>query len=80
MKLNNVHFNGKLYPTRVVEIKGYGKRRIAGERLEEALFENDQYVSDEAREIDSTVFFFVKDSYLGCLDDKALAKKVEKEL
>ncbi|MBR6003699.1 MAG: hypothetical protein IK068_03145 [Lachnospiraceae bacterium] len=81
MNITNISFNKRIYPTRTVHIKGYGERRIAGEELQKALFDaDDNYVSDEAREIDDSIFYFVKDSYLATLEDKPLSTKIERSI
>ncbi len=74
------NFNGERYGTRRVNIKEFGERCIAGYSLKNALFtEGGAYVSDEAREIDEGIFFFVEDKYLS-FDDKKLAAHVEKNV
>ena len=71
-------FNGNKYKTREVDIKGWGTRLIAGETLERQLVQNDEYVSETAKFIEQSIFFFVDDSYLDA-EDEILAAKVEKE-
>lgn len=71
-------FNGKKYKTREVDIKGWGPQLIAGETLERQLVQNDEYVSETAKFIEQSIFFFVDDNYLDA-EDEILAAKVEKE-
>ena len=75
----NITFNGKIYSIRTVNIKGFGDENIATESLQNVLLVNDSYVSDEARQIDESIFFFVEDKYIN-LDDKKLAEYVEKNV
>lgn len=58
----DIVFEGKSYPVRHVEVKGFGVEPIAPISLQDALLKNDAYVSNEARIIDEEVFFFVEDS------------------
>ena len=77
--LDTIEFNGKVYPTRTIYIKGFGMRTIAGESLEDALLVNGSHVSDEAKGIDESYFFTVDDKYLNC-GDKQLAAYVERQV
>ena len=77
-------FNGVRNSIRRVNIKGFGEKCIAGESLQNMLLNpkdgaESPYLSDEAREIDEGIFFYVEDKYLNSTDI-ALAAKVEKEL
>ncbi len=79
--LEKVTFNGEEYSTRIVHIKGYGDRRIAGLGLQGKLIKSEDdtefaYTSEDAKEIDETIFFYVEDKYLNFGDDK-LAAHVE---
>ena len=93
----DIWYNGKIYPSKVLNINGYGERRIATTSLEDVLFHEveqpmfgkngnyigsryaSEYVSDDAREIDELIFYYVDDEDI-LKDDKALAKQVEEEL
>lgn len=78
-ELTNIAFNGKSYSIRTVNIKGFGDKNISTKSLQNVLLVNDSYVSDEARQIDESIFFFVEDKYIN-LDDKKLAEHVEKNV
>ena len=80
--LENIEFNVRMYQLRHdIYVKGYGYRTIAGEHLEDALFDDaGHYVSDEARNLDESSFFFVKDSLLATVDDRALAKRISADV
>ena len=64
VELGTITFNGKDYPTVSGNIKGFGWETIAGHSLENEIIQGDGYVSEEAREIDEAVFYFVEDSKL----------------
>lgn len=74
-----ITFNGKTFGGRVVNIKGYGERLIAGLELQKELIKDDEYVSNVARYIDEEIFYYVEDKALN-FGDKQLAEKVRKEM
>lgn len=74
-----VEFEGKTYPVREVHIKSFGDRYIATKTLENILMPNDEYASDDARDLDERIFFYVEDKYIN-YDDKKLAKYVEENV
>ncbi len=80
--LENVEFDGRLSPLRHgIHAKGFGDVSIAGEQLENALINDEgEYVSESARELDESIFFFAKDSWLSTLDDAVLAKRVSAQI
>ena len=64
-----VTFNGETYTRRIVHVKGFGDRVIAGETLQKVLLTEDgNYVSEEAQAIDQNIFFYVEDKYLNFTD------------
>ena len=75
-ELIDMPFDGMLFPVRKVIIKGFGECYISTESFEHALMIDDVFVSDEAREIDDKIFFYVEDKIIN-FDDKKLAKYVE---
>lgn len=78
--METIMFNGMQYKARVIKVKTFGERLIAGESLEEKLLdEKGNYVSDEARLVDESVFFYVEDKWLNA-DDEQLETKVRKEI
>lgn len=77
--LIDVEFNNGLFPVREVHVKGFGDRYVATESLEHELMVNDEYVSEEAKELDEKIFFYVKDRIIS-FDDKRLAAHVEKNI
>ena len=74
-----LEFKGKTYPARKVHIKSFGDRYVATESLEHELMVDDEYVSEEAKELDEKIFFYVKDGIIS-FDDKRLAAHVEKNI
>ena len=78
--LETIEYNGEEYIGRRIKVKSFGERLIAGESLEKKLLdEKGNYVSDEARQVDEGIFFYVEDKWLNG-DDKQLAAKVRKEV
>ena len=64
-----IEFNGKQYRVIEIDIAGHGYRLIGPDSLEDALFKDYVCVSDEARQIDDEIFFYVPDQMLdGDLD------------
>lgn len=78
-ELIDMPFDGMLFPVRKAIIKGFGERYISTESFEHALMVDDVFVSDEAREIDDKIFFYVEDKIIN-FDDKKLAKYVEENV
>lgn len=78
--METIMFDGMQYKARAIKVKTFGERLIAGESLEEKLLdEKGDYVSDEARRVDESVFFYVEDKWLN-VDDESLATKVGREV
>ena len=77
--LETIPFQGNIYKTRIVNVKGFGEERIATEKLQDVLLSEGKYVSENARIIDEAIFFYVEDKYIN-LDDKALAEHVYKNV
>ncbi len=72
-----IEFNGKEYPTKLLDIPNFGEKLISVESLEKTLFDTEGfYVSDEARVIDEKIFFFVPDDIID-EDEKEIAEFVE---
>lgn len=78
-RLETIQFQGKIYKTRIVNVKGFGERRIATESLQDALLSDGKYVSENAKIIDENIFFYVEDKYIH-FDDKALAANIYKNV
>ena len=78
-RLETISFQDKIYKTRIVNVKGFGERRIATESLQDALLSDGKYVSENAKIMDEAIFFYVEDKYIHC-DDKALAANVYKNV
>lgn len=58
--MNEIVFQGKSYPITLVNMP-FGERIISTENLNDALMNSDcSYVSDAARMIDETIFYFVE--------------------
>lgn len=75
-----VEYNGKRYPTRDVNVPGYGLRTVSVESLEEALGGEDGSFSDpEAERVDNFIFFYVDDSKIGLPADM-LVEEIRKEI
>ena len=75
INLGEITFRGVSYPTRVVDIPGYGEELISTEELNKVLFDdNDNYVSNEAKHIDEEIFFFAPDKAVRTFDDEKIAE------
>lgn len=75
-----IKYNGKEYPSRTIEVPGFGERTISVESLEDALLDADSlYVSDEAQVIDEKIFFYVPDDVIDD-DDESLAWLIKEAL
>jgi len=75
-----VEWRGKRYPTRDVNIPGYGLRTVSVESLELALADGSGDISDpEAQKVDDRVFFYVDDSKI-MLPADMLAEEIRKEI
>lgn len=72
-----IEFNGKEYPTKLLNIPGFGERLVSIESLEKTLFDTKGfYVSDEAQVIDEKIFFFVPDDVID-EDEKEIVEFIE---
>lgn len=56
-----IKFEGKTYPTKWVDVKGWGEHYIGVESLEEALIHDGEFVSKDAEWLDERIFFYVPD-------------------
>lgn len=74
-----IDFKGKKYPTVLIKTN-FGERRISTEGLNDSLLNMDgSYVSERARIIDESIFYFVPEEYLSIDHDK-LVKLISSEL
>lgn len=81
MKTNDlIYFANRKYKCRRLKIKGWGEYLVASEFLQRKLLNsNFEYYSDEAREVDEAIFFFISSIDFG-LSDKKLSEKIIKSL
>ncbi len=75
MKKEIIEFNNNFYLARRVKIKDVGEVLISTESLNEALMKDGKYTSEEARNIDEKIYFFVEDEHIN-LTEKELSKYV----
>ena len=62
--METIEFNGKKYPSVIVNLP-FGERRISNIDLNESLLNEDgSYVSENARIIDEKIFYFVEEEIL----------------
>lgn len=67
-----IKFNGRKFPSINISLP-FGERKISTVQLNESLMNNDgAYVSDEARIIDETIFYFVEDKVLRFRENKII--------
>ena len=67
-----IEFDGKEYPTKLLNIPGFGERLVSVESLEKSLMDAEGfYASDEALAIDEKIFFYVPDDVIN-EDEKSL--------
>lgn len=72
-----IKFNGREYPTKLLNIPGFGEKLVSVESLEKSLHNAEGfYVSDEAQVIDEKIFFFVPDDVID-KDEKEIVEFVE---
>lgn len=72
-----IKFNGKEYPTKLLNIPNFGEMLVSVESLEKSLHNAEGfYVSDEAQVIDEKIFFFVPDDVID-KDEKEIVEFVE---
>lgn len=66
--LKTITLNGNTYKARIINLPNEGAVMIATLALSEALFKDgdcaNEYVSDEAEEIDEEIFFYVEENEL----------------
>lgn len=73
-------FQNKKYKSRQLQITGWGNYYVASTRLERMLFDqNGRYKSEEAKNIDEQIFFYIK-PFQFKLRDKELGKEILKDL
>lgn len=70
IKMQTINFNKKQYPTLIINTS-FGERKISNTQLNEDLMNHDgSYVSEEARFIDESIFYFVEGEVLNIPHDK----------
>lgn len=75
-----IQFNNKTYPSRFIDIPEYGEVVISVYSLNEVLLnDSNNYISEEARLIDETIFYFVEDKMIN-ISTKELAKVILNEI
>lgn len=67
--MEQIKFDGKRYLSRVINVQGFGSITVATETLEHKLIVNDEYVSDDAKELDETICFYVPESKITWPED-----------
>ena len=72
-----IEFDGKEYPTKLLNIPDFGERLVSVESLEKSLFDAEGfYVSDEAQVVDEKIFFYVPDNIID-EDEKTIVEFVD---
>ena len=79
MKKGFINFDNKRYPIRCINIPKHGEVLISTFSLENRLIIDDFYVSDEAKDIDALIFYYVDDKIFN-LSDAKLKRHISKEL
>ena len=65
-----IQYNGERYPVRSIYVPDWGERVIATESLENLLIKDGLFVSDEARNIDDEIFYYVSDDKFSITDEQ----------
>jgi hypothetical protein len=77
--MRTVKFENKTYCIRDITFP-FGERTVGTEKLNDALMTDDGgYVSEEAKLIDESIFYFVEENNL-CLQEKELVLKIISEI
>lgn len=77
--MNEIVFQGKSYPIALINMP-FGERIISTENLNGVLMNSDgSYVSDEARVLDESIFYFVEDESIS-ISETELTNKILVEL
>lgn len=77
--MEKINFQGKEYPTVLLSFP-FGERQISSEKLNEELLDFDgSYVSENARLIDESIFYFVDEENLK-LDEAELIQLILSEI
>lgn len=72
--MEKLEFQGEEYPFVLVNLP-FGERKISTDSLNDMLMNYDgSYVSEEARIIDESIFYFVEDKFLHFRENKLLNK------
>lgn len=72
-----IKFDGKEYPTKLLNTPDFGEKLVSVESLEKSLHDAEGfYVSDEANEVDEKIFFYVPDDVIDD-DNESLAEFIE---
>ncbi len=74
-----ITFNGKKWLTRTIHVPTYGEVTIGDRDMEEELMNDGELVSDEARQIDDSIYYYVDGWKLRSFSDEELVKTVCKE-
>ena len=76
--MRKVKFENKTYCIRNITFP-FGERTVGTEKLNDALMDDGGYVSEEARLIDESIFYFVEENNLR-LREKELVLKINSEI
>lgn len=77
--MEKIYFQGKEYPSILLSFP-FGERQISSEKLNEDLMDFDgSYVSEKARLIDESIFYFVDEENLK-LDEAELTQLILAEI
>lgn len=70
---NTIEFNGKQFTTRTIDTPTYGLVTIGTTNLNDLLLDEDgSYVSEQAKEIDEGIMYFVSESELNFPEETLL--------
>lgn len=84
-------FGKKEYPGRIINVQGFGSITVATETLEQVLLVDGEPVSDDAKELDEAICFYVSDDKINWpeddlreyleiqLDERTIASEFQKE-
>ncbi len=75
--MDTIIFEDREYPAKTLPIEDFGERLISVESLEDKFFKDDRYVSEEARNVDEMIFFFVPDTLMESGTDEDVISFVE---
>lgn len=76
MNKERIRFNGKTYLAKWINVEEIGEELIGEEPLENALMpDGENYVSDEARSIDESIYCYVPEGFLKS-SDSVIAREI----